>query len=321
MNVLVTGGMGFIGSHLVNYLIKNGDKVYVLDDFSGVEESFRSSQDHKNFDLTMGSILDEQLVNNLMRKVSTCYHLAASLGVEKINKDPFSAFEVNFKGSEIVLKAAAHFGIRTLVASSSEIYGKNSTVPLSEDSDRLLGQTNVKRWSYSEAKALDELYAFELNRNESFPVSIARFFNTVGPRQNGTYGMVLPRFIKSALNNEPIVVYGDGTQSRSFCSVKDVIEAIVALMKSSDCIGQAYNIGSTYEITIQDLALKVLKLTNSDSEIKHKSHQEIFGENFEEPNRRVPDISKINKAVGWVPKIDLDEIILEIADYLKTNGA
>jgi UDP-glucose 4-epimerase len=319
MKVLVTGGMGFIGSYLVDYLVKNGDEVYVLDDFSGVDRRLRPSKDHKNFNLTTGSILDEQLVTNLMREVSICYHLAASLGVVKINKDPFSAFEVNFKGSEIVLKAAAHFGVRTLVASSSEIYGKNSMVPLSEDSDRLLGQTNINRWSYSEAKALDELYAFELNRNESFPVSIARFFNTVGPRQNGTYGMVLPRFIKSALNNDPIVVYGDGKQSRSFCSVKDVIEAIVLLMKSPDCIGQAYNIGSINEITIQDLALKVLKLTNSNSEIKHKSHQEIFGENFEEPHRRFPDISKINKAVGWKPKISLDEIIIDIADYVRTN--
>ena len=230
MKVLVTGGMGFIGSHLVDYLVTNGDKVYVLDDLSGIDNRSRFSKEDKKFNLTVGSILDEQLVTYLMKKVSTCYHLAASLGVAKINQDPFGAFEVNFKGSKIVLKAAAYFGVRTLVASSSEVYGKNSMVPLSEDSDRILGQTHINRWSYSEAKALDELYAFELNRNESFPVSIARFFNTVGPCQNGTYGMVLPRFIKSALNNDPIIVYGDGKQSRSFCSVKDVIEAIVLLM-------------------------------------------------------------------------------------------
>jgi UDP-glucose 4-epimerase len=321
MKVLVTGGMGFIGSYLVEYLVTNGDEVYVLDDLSGVKSRSKFPKEVEKFNLTVGSILDEKLVTGLMKKVSVCYHLAASLGVEKINQDPFSAFEVNFKGSEIVLKAAAYFGVRTLVASSSEVYGKNCMVPLSEDADRILGQTNINRWSYSEAKALDELFAFELYRNESFPVSIARFFNTVGPNQNGTYGMVLPRFINSALNNDPIIVYGDGKQSRSFCSVKDVIEAIVLLMKTPNCIGQAYNIGSTNEITIQGLALKVLKLTNSNSEIKHKSYQEIFGKNFEEPYRRFPDISKINKVVGWKPKITLDEIISDIAEYLRAHEA
>jgi len=317
MKVLVTGGMGFIGSYLVDNLVKNGDEVYVLDDFSGVEKNSSPLNDVKKFNLTKGSILDEQLVTSLIGKVSTCYHLAASLGVGKINQDPFGAFEVNFKGSEIVLKAAAHFGVRTIVASSSEIYGKNSMVPLSEDSDRLLGQTNINRWSYSEAKALDELYAFELNRKVSFPVSIARFFNTVGPGQNGTYGMVLPRFVKAAISNQPLTVYGDGTQSRTFCSVTDVVNALVLLMDSNEGIGQAFNIGSTNEITITELAQKVIKLTNSTSEIIYRKHSEVFGDHFEEPQRRVPDISKIKKVVGWQPKQSLDEIIIGIAEYLR----
>jgi UDP-glucose 4-epimerase len=317
MKVLVTGGMGFIGSYLVDNLVKNGDEVYVLDDFSGVEKNSSPLNDVKKFNLTKGSILDEQLVTSLIGKVSTCYHLAASLGVGKINQDPFGAFEVNFKGSEIVLKAAAHFGVRTLVASSSEIYGKNSMVPLSEDSDRLLGQTNINRWSYSEAKALDELYAFELNRKVLFPVSIARFFNTVGPGQNGSYGMVLPRFVKAAISNQPLTVYGDGTQSRTFCSVTDVVNALVLLMDSNEGIGQAFNIGSTNEITITELAQKVIKLTNSTSEIIYRKHSEVFGDHFEEPQRRVPDISKIKKVAGWQPKQSLDEIIIGIAEYLR----
>jgi UDP-glucose 4-epimerase len=317
MKVLVTGGMGFIGSYLVDYLVKNGNEVYVLDDFSGVEKNGSPLNDVKKFNLTKGSILDEQLVTSLIGEVSTCYHLAASLGVGKINQDPFGAFEVNFKGSEIVLKAAAHFGVRTLVASSSEVYGKNSMVPLSEDSDRLLGQTNINRWSYSEAKALDELYAFELNRKVLFPVSIARFFNTVGPGQNGTYGMVLPRFVKAAITNQPLTVYGDGTQSRTFCSVTDVVNALVLLMDSKEGIGQAFNIGSSNEISITELAQKVVKLTNSTSEITYKKHSEVFGDHFEEPQRRVPDISKIKKVVGWQPKQSLDEIIIGIAEYLR----
>jgi UDP-glucose 4-epimerase len=254
-----------------------------------------------------------------MQEVSSCFHLAAALGVERINNDPIGSLEVNLKGSEIVLNAAASKGVRTLLASSSEVYGKNTKMPLSEDSDRVLGSPQIARWSYSEAKALDELYAFELNKKVSFPVTIARFFNTVGPRQSGSYGMVLPRFVKAALTNQPLIVYGDGTQSRSFCSVTDVITALGMLMDSNATIGQAFNIGSPVEITITDLAIKVIALTNSKSEITYKQHSEVYGENFEEPHRRVPDISKINKAVGWQPKKSLADVILEVAEYMRAN--
>ena len=320
MKILISGGGGFIGSHLADYLLSTGHEVLVLDDFSGASQiNLNYAKESNKLSINKGSILDQDLVNNLMADVSSCYHLAASLGVEKINREPLKSLEANLKGSEIVLNSAANNGIRTLLASSSEVYGKNPVMPLSEDSDRVLGSPQVARWSYSEAKALDELYAFELYKNKSFPVSIARFFNTVGPRQSGSYGMVLPRFVKAALNNQPLLVYGDGTQSRTFCSVTDVVKALVLLMESEKSIGETFNIGSTDEITINNLANKVIKLTNSKSEIVYKKHSEVFGDNFEEPTRRVPDISKIKRVVGWQPQTNLDNIIIEIAEYMRAN--
>ena len=320
MKILVTGGAGFIGSHLVDNLISQDHSVTVLDfSESFINSNLAKHSSHKNLKVVNGSILDKKLIADLMTEATHCYHLAAALGVERINNDPIGSLEVNLQGSEIVLSTAASKGIRTLLASSSEVYGKNTKMPLSEDSDRVLGSPQIARWSYSEAKALDELYAFELNKKVSFPVTIARFFNTIGPRQSGSYGMVLPRFVKAALNDQPLIVYGDGTQSRSFCSVTDVITALGLLMDSSSTIGQAFNIGSSTEITITDLAKKVIALTNSKSEITYKQHSEVYGENFEEPHRRVPDITKINKAVGWQPKKSLDEVILEVADYMRAN--
>ena len=319
MKILITGGAGFIGSHLSNYLLTQNQQVVILDDFSGAsEENLRQFKESKLITVLKGSILNREVVTDLMNDVTHCYHLAAALGVEKINNDPIKSFETNLKGSQIVLSAAANVGARTLLASSSEIYGKNPNMPLKEDSDRVLGTPEIARWSYSEAKAMDELHAFELYKHKSFPVTIARFFNTVGPRQSGSYGMVLPRFVKAAISNQPLIVYGDGTQSRTFCSVTDVVDALVLLMDSKESIGQAFNIGSTNEITITELAQKVIKLTNSTSEIIYKKHSEVFGDHFEEPQRRVPDISKIKKVVGWQPKQSLDEVIIEIAEYLKS---
>ena len=319
MKTLITGGAGFIGSHLSNYLLSQNQQVVILDDFSGIDLKNQSQlRESTNLSFIKGSILDQELVTKLMKDVTHCYHLAAALGVEKINNDPIKSLEINLKGSQIVLNAAANVGARTLLASSSEIYGKNPNMPLKEDSDRVLGTPEIARWSYSEAKAMDELHAFELYKHKSFPVSIARFFNTVGTRQSGSYGMVLPRFVKAAISNQPLIVYGDGTQSRTFCSVTDVVDALVLLMDSKESIGQAFNIGSTNEITITELAQKVIKLTNSTSEIIYKKHSEVFGDHFEEPQRRVPDISKIKKVVGWQPKQSLDEVIIEIAEYLKS---
>ena len=320
MKTLITGGAGFIGSHLSDRLRSSEQQVVIFDDLSaGNKENLTLLKENKNVLIIEGSILDQELVTKLMKDVTHCYHLAASLGVEKITNDPIGSFETNLKGSEIVLNAAANKDVRTLLASSSEVYGKNPLMPLSEDSDRVLGTPEVARWSYSEAKAMDELHAFQLHKNKSFPVTIARFFNTVGPRQSGSYGMVLPRFVKAALTNQPLIVYGDGTQSRTFCSVEDVVEALILLMDNPKSIGQAFNIGSANEITIGELAKKVIELTNSSSEINYKKHSEVFGDNFEEPKRRVPDISKIKDFVGWQPRKSLDEVILEIADDIRAN--
>jgi UDP-glucose 4-epimerase len=319
MKTLITGGAGFIGSHLSNYLQSQSQQVVILDDFSGVNVKNQSQLiEGNNLSIVKGSILDYGLVTKLMKDVTHCYHLAAALGVEKINNDPIESLEINLKGSQIVLNAAANVGARTLLASSSEVYGKNPNMPLKEDSDRVLGSPEIARWSYSEAKAMDELHAFELYKHNSYPVTVARFFNTVGPHQSGSYGMVLPRFVKAAISNQPLTVYGDGTQSRTFCSVTDVVDALVLLMDSKESIGQTFNIGSTNEITITELAQKVIKLTNSTSEIIYKKHSEVFGDHFEEPQRRVPDISKIKKVVGWQPKQSLDAVIIEIAEHLKS---
>jgi UDP-glucose 4-epimerase len=320
MKTLITGGAGFIGSHLSSHLMSKGQQVVILDDFSGTKNiNLKSNKELDKLTIIKGSILDQGLVLSLMADVNYCFHLAASLGVEKINKDPVGSLETNLRGTEIVLNAAAFSGVSTLLASSSEIYGKNPEMPLTEDSDRVLGSPKIARWSYSEAKAMDELLAFELHKNKSFQVTIARFFNTVGPRQSGSYGMVLPRFVSAAMSHNPLIVYGNGKQSRTFCSVSDVVEALVLLMESKESVGKAFNIGSTDEITMAELAQKVIKLTNSSSEIAYKKHSEVFGDNFEEPHRRLPDISKITKAIGWLPKKSLDEVILEVADNLRAN--
>jgi UDP-glucose 4-epimerase len=320
MKTLITGGAGFIGSHLVEYLALQGEKLIILDDFSGSKEGNLSRSINYEFvEVVNGSILDQNLVTELMQSVSKCYHLAAVLGVERINTDPIKSLDVNIRGSEIVLSTASKFKVRTLITSSSEVYGRNPKMPLSEESDRVLGSPKVARWSYSEAKAIDEFYAFELNKKDSFEVTIARLFNTIGSRQNGSYGMVLPRFVKAALNNQPLTVHGNGTQSRSFCAVSDVVIALDQLINSTKSKGQAYNVGSTNEISIKDLALKVIKQTGSNSKLLYKNHSDVFGENFEEPARRVPDISKIFKTINWQPKKSLDEIIIEVAEYMKSN--
>ena len=320
MSTLITGGAGFIGSHLVDFLAAQGEQVLVLDDFSSNNKII--SKGVPNNELVRvfeGSILDQELVEKSMESVTKCYHLAAALGVERINSDPIKSLEVNIIGTETVLSAASKFKVRTLLASSSEIYGRNPNMPLTEESDRVLGSPKIARWSYSEAKAIDEFYAFELYKKSALEVTIARLFNTVGPGQSGVYGMVLPRFVKAALSGQPLLVYGDGSQSRSFCAVSDVVEALDSLMKTEETSGQAYNIGSINEISIKDLAQKVIDVTGSKSQIVFKKHNEVFGENFEEPARRVPDISKISKAIGWQPKKNLESIILEVAEYTKAN--
>ena len=320
MTSFITGGTGFIGYHLVDHLDTKGEQVVILDDFSSSNPMFINTISRNSaIKVIEGSILDENLVNSIMKSATNCYHLAASLGVERINSDSLQSLEVNIKGTENVLNAASKFNVRTLIASSSEIYGRNPEMPLTEESDRVLGSPKVARWSYSEAKAIDEFYAFELSKKSAFKVTIARLFNTVGPGQSGIYGMVLPRFVKAALSGKSLVVYGDGSQSRSFCAVSDVVEALDSLINTSVSVGEAYNVGSTNEISIKDLAQKVIDITGSKSQIEFKKHSEIFGDNFEEPARRVPDISKLSKATGWQPKKNLEMIISEVAEFIKAN--
>jgi len=318
MRILITGGAGFIGSHLSELLISEGNQVIVLDNQS--TGSPRNLNLSKNLEVIEGSILDSNLVDTLMSKVTVCFHLAAALGLKNIVEYPLESLETNIKGSEIVLNAAAKYQVRTLLSSSSEVYGKNPNQPLSEDSDRVLGSPKVSRWSYSEAKAIDEFYAFQLNKQKGLPVTIARLFNTVGPRQSGSYGMVLPRFVSAALSNQPLTVYGDGTQSRTFSAVSDVVMALTGLLKTESTIGEVFNVGGNQQISILDLAKKVIKMTNSNSQIEFKPYSDVYGSDFEEPNSRIPDISKIKDAINWSPQKGLDEIITELSEHMKKQS-
>ena len=318
MKILITGGAGFIGSHLSELLISEGNQVIALDNQS--TGSIKNLNLSSNLEVIEGSILDSNLVDTLMSKVTVCFHLAAALGVKNIVEHPLESLETNIKGSEIVLNAATKYQVRTLLASSSEVYGKNPNQPLTEDSDRLLGSPKVARWSYSEAKAIDEFYAFQLNKQKGLPVTIARLFNTVGPRQSGSYGMVLPRFVSAALSNQPLIVYGDGTQSRTFSAVSDVVMALTGLLKTENTIGEVFNVGGNQQITILDLAKKVIERTNSNSQIEYKPYAEVYGSDFEEPNSRIPDISKIKGAINWRPQKGLDEIITELSEHMKKQS-
>ena len=318
MRVFISGGAGFIGSHLTDFFNSEGNEVVVIDNQS--TGSVKNLITHNRIEFIEGSILDSSLVESVMSEVSVCYHLAASLGVKNIVENPLESLETNIKGSEIVLNLATKYQVRTLLASSSEVYGKNPNQPLNENSDRVLGSPKVARWSYSEAKAIDEFYAFQLNKQKGLPVTIARLFNTVGPRQSGSYGMVLPRFVSAALSNQPLTVYGEGTQSRTFSAVSDVVMALNGLLKTKSTIGEVFNVGGNQQITILDLAKKVIAITNSNSQIVFKPYSEVYGSDFEEPNSRIPDISKIKGAINWSPQKGLDEIITELSDHMKKQS-
>ena len=280
-------------------------------------DNLKNSLGNPNLTFFEGSILDDDLVSKLLKKVSLCFHLAGSLGVANIVDNSLEALKINLIGSETVFQIASELKVRTLFTSTSEIYGRNQSVPLHEQSDRVLGSPDIARWTYSEAKAIDEFIAFELFKRHSFPVTIARLFNTVGVGQSGDYGMVLPRFVGAAVTDRTLIVYGDGTQSRSFCAISDVVTALDALATSEETIGQVYNVGSNEEISINKLALKVIELTNSKSQINYRPFAQVYGEKFEETHRRVPDISKISQSINWAPRTSLDQVILEIAKNIK----
>lgn len=314
MKYLITGGSGFIGSHLSEKLLLNGNQVSIIDNLSTGFRSNLAGIEEKIF-FKYGSVLDQILVDQMVSESDFVIHLAASLGVFNIVNHPLDSLKTNLRGTEIVLEASDKYRKPILIASTSEIYGKNNKVPLSEEDDRIIGHPLKSRWSYSEAKAVDESLGYFYFLENNLPVRIVRFFNTVGPRQVGHYGMVVPRFVSSALKNEPIEVYGSGEQIRCFCHVDDAVKALLLVMESEQAVGQVFNVGNNQQISIMDLAKRVIELTNSNSEIIRVSYAEAYPEGFEDMQMRVPDISKINKVLGWSPQIGLNQIIKDIAAF------
>jgi UDP-glucose 4-epimerase len=311
---LITGGSGFIGSHLAEKLLLSGNQVSIIDNLStGVRANLANIEGKISF--KQGSILDQVLIDEMVAESDFVVHLAASLGVFNIVNHPLDSLRTNLKGTEIVLEASDKHNKPVLIASTSEIYGKNNKVPLSEEDDRIIGHPLKSRWSYSEAKAVDESLGYFYYLENKLPVRIVRFFNTVGPRQVGHYGMVVPRFISSALKNEPIEVYGSGEQIRCFCHVDDAVRALLLVMASEQAVGQVFNVGNNQQISIMDLAKRVIELTNSKSEIIRVPYAEAYPEGFEDMQRRVPDISKIKQILGWSPEINLDQIIKDITAF------
>ena len=312
MRVVITGGAGFIGSHLADHYVAAGDDVVVLDNFSTGSTSNISHLDGK-ITIIDGDIRNTELVSSLIKDADLVLHMAAALGVNTILESPMESMSTNITGSEVVLLAATHHKKRIIIASTSEIYGKNPKQPLSETDDRVVGAPQKIRWTYSDAKAIEEAMAFALHQEKKLAVTTVRLFNTVGPRQTGRYGMVLPRFVQAALKNEPLTIYGDGNQSRVFCHVHDAVQAIATIAKTQSTIGDVYNVGGTGEVTIKELADKVVKLTGSTSEITYTPYSQAYPAGFEDIQRRVPDISKIKAAIGWSPMRELDQIISDIA--------
>ena len=322
MKALITGGAGFIGSHLADELLNFGHQAIVLDNLStGKLQNVGHLENNPNFELVVGTVLNENLVDKFVEKCDVIFHLAAAVGVELIVKEPLESLTTNIKGSEIVLEMANRYHKKILITSSSEIYGKNVNGPLKEDDDRILGSPLKVRWSYSTAKAVDEMLAYVYWKEKKVPSIIVRLFNTVGPRQTGAYGMVMPRFISQALKNEPITVYGTGKQSRCFVHVKDVVKALTKLIEEPKAVGEVFNIGSQEEITIEQLAKEIIKITNSKSKIEYIPYEKAYEEGFEDMQRRVPDITKINKLIGFKPTFTLSGIIEDIVKYLKSTKA
>lgn len=318
MHYLITGGAGFIGSHLADRLIKEGHKVTVLDNLStGKYENISHLNGDSNFQLVVGSILNEYLVDKLVERCNAIFHLAAAVGVELIVKHPLESLTTNIKGSEIVLEMAHRYHKKVLITSTSEIYGKNANGPLKEDEDRILGSPLKSRWSYSTSKAVDEMLAYVYWKEKGVPTVIVRLFNTVGPRQTEAYGMVLPRFVSQALEGKDLTVYGDGKQSRCFLHVKDAVDALVKLMDNSNVCGEVFNVGSQEEITIEALARKIIEIIGSRSKIVYIPYEEAYEEGFEDMERRVPDITKIHNLIGFKPTVDLNGIIKDVVDYMK----
>jgi UDP-glucose 4-epimerase len=312
---LVTGGAGFIGSHLAHHLLAGGAQVVVLDDFStGRSENIEALSQQPNVKIVRESVENADVVRELIASVDAVFHLASAVGVQLVVHEPVRTIRTTIGGTEVVLEAAHPLGKPVLITSSSEVYGKSARVPFSEDDDVVMGATRFSRWCYAYSKGIDEFLGLAYHRQFGLPVRIVRLFNTVGPRQVGMYGMVLPRFVEAALAGKPLQVYGDGKQTRCFCHVGDVVEAIAKLMDTPDAAGEVFNLGSDQEVSMNDLARRVIELAGSKSSIEHVPYEEAYGKNFDDLPRRVPDISKIGRAIGFRPTMGLDEIIKTIID-------
>lgn len=316
MRVLITGGAGFIGSHLAERLLAQGHRVAILDDLStGRLENVAHLSDDPRFSATIGSVMDEELLGPLVAECDTVFHLAAAVGVKLVVDQPIHTIHTNVHGTETLLKHASRGRKNVLVVSTSEVYGKSAVLPFREDADLVLGPPNKTRWGYATSKLLDEFLALGYWKEERLPVRVVRLFNTVGPRQSSRYGMVLPNFVRRALTNEPIIVHGDGSQTRSFTWVGDVVTALIALVETPGTCGEVFNIGNGAEISIRDLAAKVKLKTGSRSPIEFVPYNQVFDDSFEDMPRRVPDISKIGQAIGYRPKVHLDEIIEHVVAF------
>jgi UDP-glucose 4-epimerase len=315
-NILITGGAGFIGSHLAEALIARGDRVAVIDDLStGAIANIRHLRGHPSFSYILDTIANEKVLAELVDESDCVVHLAAAVGVELIVRSPVRTIETNVQGTEVVLKWAAKKGKRVFVASTSEVYGKSAAVPFHEDADLVLGPSTMGRWSYACSKLLDEFLALAYHRERGLPVTIVRFFNTVGPRQTGRYGMVVPRFVRAALRGEPLPVHGNGQQTRCFTYVGDAVRALLALMASEESIGEIYNVGNPEEVSIEELAWRVIGLTNSQSEIAFIPYEQAYEKGFEDMLRRVPSIEKLQRLTGYAPTHNLERILHAVIDY------
>ena len=316
MRVLITGGAGFIGSHLSDAYLQRGDEVFVIDDLStGSIDNIRHLKDHPRFHYTIDNVGTQQVTAELVDQCDVIFHLAAAVGVKLIVESPVRTIETNVHGTEVVLSLANKKKKKVLIASTSEVYGLSAEVPFREDGNLVMGATTKGRWSYACSKAIDEFLALAYWREKKLPTVVVRLFNTVGPRQTGQYGMVIPTFVKQALAGRPVTVYGSGKQTRCFCYVGDVIGALMKLMDDPKAVGEVFNVGSNQEISIMDLAKKVKVLTKSNSEIVLVPYDEAYEEGFEDMPRRVPDISKVNKQVGFHPQMDLDGILKSVIDF------
>jgi len=322
MRILVTGGAGFIGSHLAEELLQRGHEVWSLDDLStGRLENLQSFERHPRFRFLEGNVMDSALVHGLVAQCDRVYHLAAAVGVKYVLENPLRSLLTNIRGTEVVLEACGAHGRKVMVTSSSEVYGKGVSVPFSEDDDRLMGPTHKLRWSYAAGKAVDECLAQAYYQQHQLPVVIVRCFNTCGPRQSGAYGMVIPNMVERALANEPILVFGDGLQSRCFSAVQDVVRGALLLMDCAEAEGEVFNVGSDEEVTVLELAQRIKRMCQSDSDIEFMAYEKVYGQSFEDMRRRVPDLRKIRRFTGYRPLITLDLLLeMTIRDHCERMG-